>query len=62
VKYLITPLIGLILALISFIVAPIGMLFAMWFIKWDATPSAGSYADAANAVTVYKIIAIAIAA
>ena len=35
-KYLITPL-------VSLIVAPIGMLVAVWFIKWDDTPTNGSY-------------------
>jgi hypothetical protein len=44
-KYIITPLIGLLLALVSLVVAPVGMLFAVWFIKWDTEPSAGSYAD-----------------
>ena len=42
-KYLLTPIIGLLLALVSFIVAPIGMLFAVWFIRWDAEPTNGSY-------------------
>ena len=42
-KYLITPLVGLLLALVSLIVAPVGMLFAVWFIKWDDTPTNGSY-------------------
>ena len=42
-KYLITPLVGLLLALVSLIVAPIGMLVAVWFIKWDDTPTNGSY-------------------
>jgi hypothetical protein len=44
-KYLLTPLLGLMLALISFVVAPIGMLFAVWFIRWDDAPSLGSYPD-----------------
>ena len=52
-KYLITPLAGLLLALVSLIVAPIGMLFAVWFVKWDTEPTAGSYADDP---TVPKII------
>lgn len=42
-KYIVTPLIGLILALVSFIVAPITMLFIVWFIKWDSLPSNGAY-------------------
>ena len=52
-KYLITPLVGLLLALVSLIVAPVGMLFAVWFVKWDTEPTAGSYADDP---TVPKII------
>ena len=52
-RYIITPLIGLLLALVSLIVAPIGMLFAVWFVQWDTEPSAGSYADDP---TVPKII------
>lgn len=42
-RYIITPLVGLLLALVSLIVAPVGMLFAVWFIKWDDTPTNGSY-------------------
>ena len=42
-KYIITPLVGLLLALVSFIVAPVGMLVAVFFIRWDATPTNGSY-------------------
>ena len=42
-KFIITPLVGLLLAIVSFIVAPIGMLFAVWFIKWDDSPTNGSY-------------------
>ena len=42
-KYIITPLIGLLLGLGSFILAPIGMLFAVWFIKWDTVETTGSY-------------------
>ena len=42
-KYVITPIIGLLLALVSFVVAPVGMLFAVWFVKWDAVPTTGSY-------------------
>lgn len=42
-KYIITPVIGLLLALVSLILAPIGMLLAVWFIKWDKEPSNGSY-------------------
>lgn len=42
-KYFFTPLLGLLLALVSLIVAPIGMLFAVRFIKWDTEPSNGSY-------------------
>jgi hypothetical protein len=38
-KFIITPLIGLLLTLVSFIVAPIGMLLAVWFIKWDSEPT-----------------------
>ena len=52
-RYLLTPVAGLTLALVSLIVAPIGMLFAVWFVKWDTEPSAGSYADDP---TVPKII------
>ncbi len=36
-KYIFTPLLGLLIALVSAIVAPIGMLFAVWFIRWDET-------------------------
>ena len=42
-KYILTPLIGLCLALVSFIVAPIAMLVVVWFIRWDDTPTNGSY-------------------
>ncbi len=42
-KYILTPIAGLTLALSSLIVSPIGMLFAVWFIKWDNTPTNGSY-------------------
>ncbi len=42
-KYILTPLIGLLLALVSLIIAPIGMIFAVWFIKWDTEPTNGSY-------------------
>ena len=52
-KYLLTPLVGLLLALVSLVVAPVGMLFAVWFVRWDKEPSAGSYADDPN---VPKII------
>jgi hypothetical protein len=44
-KYIVTPLIGLLLALTSLIVAPIGMLFAVWTVRWDTVETAGSYAD-----------------
>lgn len=52
-KFVITPLMGLLLALVSLVVAPVGMLFAVWFIRWDTIPTAGSYADDP---TVPKII------
>ena len=42
-KYLITPVVGLLLALVSLVVAPIGMLFAVWFIRWDDVETLGSY-------------------
>jgi hypothetical protein len=42
-KYIITPLIGLLLTLVSLVVAPFGMLVAVWFIRWDDTPTNGSY-------------------
>ena len=42
-KYIITPFIGLILALISLIIAPIAMLVIVWFIKWDDIATNGSY-------------------
>jgi hypothetical protein len=42
-KYIITPLIGLTLAIISAILAPIVMLLAVWFIKWDKEPTTGSW-------------------
>ena len=42
-KYIFTPIIGLLLALSSLVIAPIGMLFAVWFIKWDKTPTNGSW-------------------
>lgn len=38
-KYIVTPAVGLFLTLVSAFVAPIGMLFAVWFIRWDALPS-----------------------
>ena len=44
-RYIVTPLVGLLLALVSLVVAPVGMLFALPFIRWDTEPSAGSYAD-----------------
>lgn len=42
-KYILTPFIGLLITLGSLIIAPIGMLLAVWFIKWDKEPSNGSY-------------------
>ena len=42
-QYIITPLIGLFLALVSAVVAPIGMLVAVWFIRWDKEPTPGSW-------------------
>jgi hypothetical protein len=42
-KYLITPIIGLLLAIVALVVAPVAMLVVVWFIRWDGTPSNGSY-------------------
>lgn len=44
-RYLLTPVAGLTLALGSLVIAPIGMLFAVWFVKWDTEPSTGSYGE-----------------
>lgn len=38
-KYIITPLVGLLLTIISALVAPVGMLFAVWLIRWDTDPT-----------------------
>ena len=38
-KYIITPILGLLLTLVSFVVAPIGMLFVRWMIVWDIVPT-----------------------
>ena len=42
-KYILTPLVGLLLAIVSFIVAPFAMILAVFFIKWDKEPTNGSY-------------------
>lgn len=47
-KYVITPIVGLLLSLAGFVLAPIVMLGGVWLIKWDTEPSAGSYADDPN--------------
>ena len=44
-RYVLTPIAGFTLAVVSFIAAPILMLVAVWFVTWDTEPSTGSYAD-----------------
>lgn len=41
--YIFTPIVGFLLGIISFFVAPIAMLFALPLIRWDNEPSNGSY-------------------
>lgn len=42
-KYVITPIVGLLLALVGIFIAPPVMFFARYLIKWDKEPSNGSY-------------------
>jgi hypothetical protein len=52
-RYLLTPIAGATLAVFSFPAAFFGMMGAVWFVKWDTVPTAGSYRDDP---TVPKII------
>lgn len=42
-RYILDPLKGLAVLLFGTLTAPIVMLFAVWLIKWDKEPSAGSW-------------------
>lgn len=50
------PFLGLVCALFGGIVAPIAMLAAVWFIRWDKEPSHGTYGDTDPTVAAYDNI------